>query len=119
MGPGFWIAVTIMTSNATTIDEYLQSLPEDRRDAVNKLREVIKTNIPEGFEETISYSVVGFVVPHSLFPAGYHCNPSLPLPFINIASQKHFVALYHMGLYADPKLLRWFTEEFPKHSNQN
>lgn len=104
-----------MTINANTPDEYIEKLPEDRKDAVSKLRETIKTNLPKGFEECISYKMIGYVVPHSLYPSGYHCDPKLPLPFINVASQKHFVALYHSGIYADQKLLDWFTQEYPKH----
>jgi hypothetical protein len=77
---------------------------------------VIKKNLPKGFKEVMSYGMLGFVVPHSMYPDGYHCTPELPLPFLNLASQKNFIAIYHMGIYADPKLLGWFTKEFPKHS---
>lgn len=105
-----------MTSKATTPEQYLKELPADRKEAVNKLRDTIVNNIPNGFKETISYGMLGYVVPHSLYPGGYHCDPSLPLPFINIASQKNFIALYHMGLYSNPVLLKWFTTEYPKHS---
>lgn len=104
-----------MTINANTPDEYISKLPEDRKVAVSKLREAVKTNLPAGFQECISYKMIGFVVPHSLYPEGYHCDPKLPLPFINIASQKNFVALYHSGIYADKKLLDWFVGEYPKH----
>lgn len=65
----------------------------------------------------MSYGMIGYVVPHSVYPAGYHCDPKLPLPFINLASQKNFIALYHMGLYADAELLEWFTAEYPRHSS--
>lgn len=99
---------------ATSIDEYTQALPSERAEAISKLRETILKNIPQGFQETISYGMIGYVVPHSLYPAGYHCDPKLPLPFLNIASQKNFIALYHMGLYANPKLLEWFTSEYQK-----
>lgn len=105
-----------MTSKATTPEQYLKELPADRKEAVNKLRDTIVNNIPNGFKETISYGMLGYVVPHSLYPGGYYCDPSLPLPFINIASQKNFIALYHMGLYSNPVLLKWFTAEYPKHS---
>ncbi|TXJ26244.1 MAG: DUF1801 domain-containing protein [Chitinophagaceae bacterium] len=105
-----------MTSKATTPEQYLKELPADRKEAVNKLRDTIVNNIPNGFKETISYGMLGYVVPHSLYPGGYHCDPSLPLPFINIASQKNFIALYHMGLYSNPVLLKWFMAEYPKHS---
>ncbi|MGN6294999.1 MAG: DUF1801 domain-containing protein [Chitinophagaceae bacterium] len=105
-----------MTSKATTPEQYLKELPADRKEAVNKLRDTILSNIPIGFKETMSYGMLGYVVPHSLYPGGYHCDPGLPLPFINIASQKNFIALYHMGLYSNPLLLKWFTTEYPKHS---
>lgn len=107
-----------MQSNAQTIAGYLYELPENRKETMNKLRAIILQNIPEGFVETMSYGMIGYVVPHTLYPEGYHCNPKLPLPFINLASQKNFIALYHMGIYANPELLNWFTDEFPQYSNQ-
>ena len=79
-------------------------------------RDVITENLPEGFMETMSYGMIGYVVPHLVYPPGYHCDPKLPLPFISIASQKNFVAVHHMGLYADEKLMNWFTDEYPIHS---
>lgn len=97
-------------------DQYVNSLPEDRKEAITQLRKIILKNIPKGFQEAISYGMLGYVIPHKLYPAGYHCNPELPLPFISLASQKNFIALYHMGMYADKKLLDWFTSEYPKHS---
>lgn len=103
-----------MQSKAATVEEYLNELPQDRQEAVTALRTVIKKNLPKGFEETMGYGMIGYVVPHKLYPAGYLCNPELPLPFMNLASQKNFIALYHMGLYADPQLLKWFTEEYTK-----
>lgn len=105
-----------MQSKALTPEEYLSNLPDDRKEVMHKLRNVIKDNIPEGFEEEISYGMLGFIVPHSIYPKGYHCDPKLPLPFINMASQKNFIALYHMGIYADDNLLDWFVAEYPKHS---
>lgn len=105
-----------MQSKANTPNEYLDSLPEDRRKVISELRKIIKKNLPKGFKEVMSYGMLGFVVPHSMYPEGYHCTPELPLPFLNLASQKNFIAIYHMGIYADPKLLGWFTKEFPKHS---
>lgn len=105
----------IMQSSATTIQEYLDQLPEERKVTMQELRNVILQNLPEGFKEGIGYGMIGYSVPHSSYPAGYHCNPSLPLPFLSIASQKNFIALYHMGLYADEALLKWFTEAYPKH----
>jgi uncharacterized protein YdhG (YjbR/CyaY superfamily) len=104
-----------MTIEAKTPDEYIEKLPQERKEAISKLRETVKQNLPAGFEECINYGMIGFVVPHSTYPDGYHCNPKLPLPFINIASQKNFVALYHMGIYANRALLDWFVGEYPKH----
>ena len=100
----------------SSVSEYIKNLPEERKQAMEQLQAVIRKNLPKGFEEEMSYGMVGFVVPHSLYPAGYHCSPELPLPFISIASQKNFIALYHMGIYADKNLLQWFTDEYPKHS---
>ncbi|MCD0476586.1 DUF1801 domain-containing protein [Flavobacterium sp. EDS] len=107
-----------MQSSAKTIEEYLSSLPEERKLPFLKLRETILNNIPKGFTEEVSYGMLGYLVPHSIYPEGYHCNPKLPLPFINIASQKNFIALYHMGIYAKPDLLDWFVTEYPKHTKQ-
>jgi len=105
-----------MQSKATTPDDYMNELPDDRKKAMTELRKVIKKNLPKGFKETMGYGNLGWVVPHSLYPAGYHCEPKDPLPFLGIASQKNFIALYHMGIYANPTLLKWFVDEFPKHS---
>jgi uncharacterized protein YdhG (YjbR/CyaY superfamily) len=110
--------ITAMQSKAATPEEYVESLPEDRREAINKLRKVIRKNLPKGFAEEMSYGMIGYVVPHKLYPNGYHCDPKLPLPFLNIASQKNFIAVYHMGIYMNPKLLEWFTNEYPKHSKK-
>ncbi len=107
-----------MRIEADTVDEYMELIPEDRKNALHHLRAVIRENLPEGFEETIQYNMPSYVVPHNLYPAGYHCTPSDPLPFLSFASQKNFVALYHMGIYAEPELLAWFEEEFPKHSTK-
>jgi hypothetical protein len=107
-----------MQSSAKTVKDYLNELPEERKTAFLKLRESILMNIPKGFEEQMSYGMLGYVVPHSIYPNGYHCNPKLPLPFMAIASQKNFIALYHMAIYISPTLLQWFTTEYPKHSNQ-
>jgi len=104
-----------MQYKATSPDDYVSQLPEERKPVITKLREVIKANLPEGFEEVMSYGMIGYVVPHSLYPAGYHCNTSLPLPFMNLASQKNFIAVYHSGVYADPDLMAWFVEEYPKY----
>ena len=104
-----------MQSKATTPEQYLSELPEDRKEAILKLRNAIKENLPQGFEEVISYGMLGYVVPHSIYPSGYHCDPKLPLPFINLACQKNFIALYHMGIYANKNLESWFVSEYPKH----
>ncbi len=97
-----------------TPDQYVAQLPDDRKEAITALRQTIMENIPPGFEETVGYGMIGYVVPHSLYPSGYHCDPKQPLPFMGMASQKNFVAVYHMGIYADPALLEWFTTEFAK-----
>ena len=104
-----------MTYEANTPEEYVEQLPEDRKQAVQKIRAVIKKNLPKGFEEGINYKMLGFYVPHSKFPEGYHCDPKLPLPFINLASQKNSVNLYHMGIYAKKELLDWFVKEYTKY----
>ena len=103
-----------MISKAKTVDAYLSELPEDRHAAMEKLRNTIKKNLPKGFQENISYGMIGYCVPHSKYPNGYHCDPKQPLPFMSIASQKNFIAVYHMGVYAIPELLKWFTEEYKK-----
>ncbi|MBA4406835.1 hypothetical protein C0389_06135 [bacterium] len=105
-----------MQSKAKTPREYINSLPQERKQALQKLREVIQKNIPKGFSEEMNYGMLGYVVPHSLYPDGYHCDPKQPLPFMCVASQKNFVAVYHMGLYGSKKLLAWFIKEYPKYS---
>ena len=107
-----------MKIEAQSVQEYLENLPEERREPIEKLRKVISENLPNGFEEQLSYGMIGYVVPKSIYPKGYHCTPELPLPFLSIASQKNSINLYHMGIYADEKLLHWFQEEFPKHSKK-
>ncbi|MBM4177006.1 MAG: DUF1801 domain-containing protein [Ignavibacteria bacterium] len=107
-----------MNSKGKTVNEILTNLPKDRVEPFNKLHDVIVKNLPQGFEPAISYGGLGYVVPHKLYPAGYHCKPSEPLPFAGIASQKHSINFYHMGIYTDTKLLKWFISEYPKHSNQ-
>jgi uncharacterized protein YdhG (YjbR/CyaY superfamily) len=98
--------------NPDKIQQLLDNVSSDRKPAVEKLLNTIRKNIPEDFEETVNYGMIGFVVPLSLYSAGYHCNPKEPLPFINLASTKSHIAIYHMGIYADPKLLEWFTENY-------
>ncbi len=99
----------------STVSDYIQALPEERQVVIKKLQTLFKKNLPKGFDEQMSYGMIGFVVPHTIYPDGYHCDPKLPLPFLSIASQKNFIALYHMGMYAKPELLDWFTSEYPKH----
>lgn len=105
-----------MTSGATTVNEYLEQLPVDRQAALQTLRQTILSNLPAGFSEQMSYGMPGYVVPHTVYPAGYHCDPTQPVPFVSFASQKNFVALYHMGLYANPILLQWFTAAYPQYA---
>ena len=105
-----------MQSKAATPEEYIQEIPVERQAAFKKLRAVIKKNLPKGYKEGMGYGMMGWDVPHSIYPAGYHCNPKAPLPFMGIASQKNFIAVYHMGVYADPKLLKWFQEAHAKAS---
>jgi uncharacterized protein YdhG (YjbR/CyaY superfamily) len=107
-----------MTSKATSVDQYINEAPEDRRAALQKLRSIILENLPEGFQEEISYGMIGYVVPHSIYPKGYNCSPELPLPFMSFASQKNSINFYHMGIYAKPELYNWFVAEYPKHSKQ-
>jgi uncharacterized protein YdhG (YjbR/CyaY superfamily) len=104
-----------MTYEANSVDEYIAQLPEDRKEVVTKLRNIFQENLPKGFSEVISYKMPAFVIAHDTYPVGYHCDSKLPLPFISFASQKNFIALYHMGIYANPELLEWFTTEYPKH----
>ncbi len=104
-----------MHYEAKTPDEYIQAVPEERREVMQNLRKVIKDNLPKGFKEGISYKMIGYVVPQEIYPNGYHCDPKLPLPFINIASQKNFIAIYHSGIYASQELMNWFVGEYPKY----
>lgn len=101
-----------MRSTAQTPIEYLEQLPPDRIDAMTKLRKTILDNLPDGFEETMGYGMLSYVVPHSIYPSGYHCDPKQPLPFMNLASQKNYIAFYHMGLYMKPELVEWFTSSY-------
>ncbi len=103
-----------MKKDFKTPEEYLDQLPEDRKEAMIKLRNTIKKNLPEGFSEVIQYGMISYVVPLSLFPEGYLGDPKTPLPFISIASQKNYISFYHMGLYAKQDLLEWFTKEYSK-----
>jgi uncharacterized protein YdhG (YjbR/CyaY superfamily) len=107
-----------MQSKSINVKEYLKEIPKERKQAFLKLRQTIVATIPKGFVEQMSYGTIGYIVPHSIYPNGYHCDSKLPLPFVNIASQKNFIAVYHMGIYANPELLQWFISEYPKYSNQ-
>jgi len=105
-----------MQSQAKTVDQYVAELPPERQAVVEELRQTFKRQLPKGFEEVMSYGMIGWVVPHKLYPAGYHCDPKLPLPFLAVASQKNFISVYHMGLYADPAMLDWFKQAHAKAS---
>ncbi|MGZ3864716.1 MAG: DUF1801 domain-containing protein [Bacteroidia bacterium] len=107
-----------MQSKSATVKDYLESLPEDRKKAIAQLRKEILKNLPKGFKEEMNYGMIGYVIPHKLYPAGYHCDPTKPLPYLNIASQKNFIAVYAMSVYGDKKLLDWFLKEYPKHTKQ-
>jgi uncharacterized protein YdhG (YjbR/CyaY superfamily) len=103
---------------SNSLEDYLSKIPDERQEPFKKLYDVINNNLPEGFEEISNYGMLGWAVPLKTYPAGYHCTPGTPLPFINLASQKNFIALYHMGLYSRPELLDWFVAEYPKHSKK-
>lgn len=105
-----------MQSTAKSPDVYIQEIPEERKESFSKLRQSILDNLPKGFEEQMSYGMIGYVIPHTIYPNGYHCDPKLPLPIMSIASQKNFIAVYHMGIYMDQQLLDWFVTEYPKHT---
>jgi uncharacterized protein YdhG (YjbR/CyaY superfamily) len=101
-----------MQYDVDSVEEYIAALPEDRKPAIEKLRKIILENLPEGFEEQLSYGMIGYVVPFSIYLKGYHAKEGEPLPFIYLASQKNHIALYHMGLYGKPKLEKWFVKEY-------
>ncbi|WP_209402516.1 DUF1801 domain-containing protein [Pseudozobellia sp. WGM2] len=107
-----------MQYKANSAEHYIEQLPEERQKIISRIRKIFLDKLPSGFEEQMSYGMLGYVVPHSIYPDGYHCNPKLPLPFINLASQKNYVALYHSGIYADKNLYNWFVSEYPKHSKR-
>lgn len=107
-----------MKAPGVTVEEILENIPEDRKEAFHKLHQTIVAHLPAGIEAGISYGGLGYIIPHSLYPAGYHCKPSEPLPFAGLASQKNSINFYHMGIYADPALHDWFVAEYPKHSAQ-
>ncbi len=105
-----------MGAKFESVADYVNQLPEERKTAIEKLRALINASLKGSFEECINYNMIGFVVPHSTYPDGYHCSPELPLPFMDLASQKNFIALYHMGVYADKEIYDWFVSEYPKHA---
>jgi len=105
-----------MPKPTSSTEEYLANVPEDRKEVFEKMRSIILKSLPNGFEECLIYNMLGWVVPYSIYPNGYHCNPKTPLPFLNLANRKNFIALYHMGLYANKELFDWFVEEYPKHA---
>ena len=107
-----------MSTTSKQIEELINALPDDRQDAIRSMREVINENLPDGFAECVSSGMVAWVVPHSLYPAGYHCDPKQPLPFMALASQKGHISLYSMCLYGDSAHLGWFEKEWPKHSQK-
>lgn len=104
-----------MQSKAATPDQYIAELPDDRKEAMQRLRDLALEKMPKGYKETMGYGMLCYVVPKETYPDGYHVDPSLPLGLMSIASQKNFIAVYHMGMYGDPKLLEWFVSEYPKH----
>jgi len=106
-----------MQIKAKSVNDYLKKVPKERSEYFKMLRETILSNLPKGFDEQINYGMIGYVVPHDIYPDGYHCDSKLPLPFANIASQKHFIGFYHMGIYVKPDLLEWFVREYPRHSD--
>ena len=106
-----------MKIEANSVEEYLNNVPDERKSAFRKLYEAVSHHLPPGFQEELSYGMIGWNIPLETYHAGYHCTPNTPLPFINLASQKNFIALYHMGIYANPELLEWFTNEYPKYCN--
>ena len=107
-----------MQSKATTVDQYIAEAPQERQEALQKLRATILVHLPKGFEEAMGYGMAGYAVPHSIYPAGYHCTPHLPLPFMGFASQKNSINFYHMGIYADETLYNWFLAEYAKFSKK-
>ena len=103
-----------MKIESQSVNDYFKKVPTERQESMNKLRTIINTNLPKGFEECLGYGMPSWVVPHSIYPSGYHTTPHLPLPFMSLASQKNFIALYYMGIYADKNLLDWWEKEYAK-----
>lgn len=107
-----------MQIQSFSIKDYISKIPEERQAVFKELFDTVSNSLPEGFSQGSSYGMIGWGVPLETYPAGYHCAPGTPLPFISIASQKNFIAFYHMGMYAKPDLLDWFVSEFPRHSKR-
>ncbi len=101
-----------MISDAKTVEAYLEEVPENRKEAMLKLRHIIKTNLPSGFEESMGYGMIGYGIPHRIYPAGYHVTPSEPVPFMGLASQKNFIAIYYMGFMVSNETLNWFQQSY-------
>ncbi|KAA9132683.1 DUF1801 domain-containing protein [Marinihelvus fidelis] len=102
----------MVQSKAATPEQYLEELPDERRSIMRRLHEAITANLRGGFVSVMNYGMPGYVVPHSIYPDGYHCNPKLPLPYMSLASQKQYISVYHMGLYAESGALDWFLSEY-------
>lgn len=107
-----------MQSTAATPEEYISSLPAERQPVMHALRAAVLKHLPEGFVEGMVYGMLGYTVPHMLYPAGYHCDPKQALPYMNIASQKNYISVYHMGLYADEQIMQWFISAYAKVSSK-
>jgi len=110
-----------MQSKATTPEAYIQELPEERKEVIAEMHQLIKNNLPKGFQEGMHYGMIGYTVPHALYPGGYHCDPKQPLPFMSLASQKNYVSLYHMGMYPEESvngIYEWFLKEYSKYSKR-
>lgn len=105
-----------MNLKANTVEAYLDLVPEDKQNALQKLRQIFKENLPQGFQEGMQYGMMTYVVPHEIYPKGYHVNPKEPLPFVSLAAQKNHIAIYHFGLYMDQPLLDWFKTSYSQRS---
>jgi len=112
------LKIETMQIPSISVEDYISQIPEERQEVFKKMFDTVNDNLPQGFKQGVSYGMIGWNVPLETFPAGYHCTPGSPLPFMSMASQKNFIALYHMGMYAKPELLDWFVAEFPKHSKR-
>jgi hypothetical protein len=103
-----------MQSKAANVEQYLAELSEDRREALQAIRQAILANLPPGYEEGMQYGMIGYFVPHSVYPPGYHCDPKQPLPFAALASQKNYISVYLMCVYGHREHERWFREAWAK-----